>query len=93
VGHEDLLVGEDLDISTEPGGPHLSQDLCHQRPCRVHLDVADRASAFALEATVLRKFRPAAPPTVAPADLPQGGATECWDALGGYPDLAELARA
>jgi hypothetical protein len=21
VGHEDLLVGEDLDISTKPGGP------------------------------------------------------------------------
>ena len=41
VGHEDLLVREDLDISTKPGGPHLSQDpRRHQRLCRVHLGLA-----------------------------------------------------
>jgi len=52
--------------------------------------VSDRASAFAVEASVLRKYQPIAPASVSPADLPYGGATECWDAIAGYPDLAEL---
>lgn len=54
------------------------------------VEVADRASAFAIETLVLRRFQPVAPAAVAPADLPYGGATECWDTLAGYPDLEEL---
>lgn len=54
------------------------------------VDVADRASAFAIEASVLMKFQAVAPVSVAPADLPYGGATECWGALAGHPDLAAL---
>lgn len=53
------------------------------------VEVADRASAFAIEATVLRKFQPQAPVSVTAADLPYGGSTECWDALAGYPDLRQ----
>ena len=38
----------DLDISTKPGGPHLSQDPHrHQRPCRVQLDLLLAPSAVA----------------------------------------------
>ena len=51
------------------------------------VDVADRAFAFAVEAAVLRRLQAAAAASVRPADLPYGGATECWDALAGYPDL------
>lgn len=51
------------------------------------VEVADRATAFAVEANVLRKFQPLAPASVSPADWPYGGASECWDALAGYPDL------
>jgi hypothetical protein len=52
------------------------------------VDVPDRASAFAVEAAVLARYQSVAPASVAAADLPHGGATECWDALAGYPDLA-----
>lgn len=54
--------------------------------------VRDRAAAFAIEASVLRKYQPTAPVSVSAADLPYGGATECWDAIAGYPDLADLVR-
>lgn len=56
------------------------------------VEVADRAAAFAIEATVLRRFQPQAPALVSPSDLPYGGATECWDAWAGYPDLDEWVR-
>ena len=56
------------------------------------VDVPDRAFAFAIESAVLRRFQSAAPASVGPADLPYGGATECWDALAGYPDLAAWVR-
>jgi hypothetical protein len=55
--------------------------------------VADRASAFAIERTVLERFRPLGPVTVSASDLPQGGASECWDAFAGYPALALLVSA
>ncbi|VXC50069.1 hypothetical protein [Nocardioides sp. AX2bis] len=53
------------------------------------VEVADRATAFAIETTVLRKFQPIAPAPVTPADLPYGGASECWDAFVGHPDLQQ----
>lgn len=56
------------------------------------VDVPDRASAFAVETAVLRRFQAAAPASVRPADFPQGGATECWSALAGYPDLTAWVK-
>lgn len=56
------------------------------------VEVADRATAFAIETTVLRRFQPQAPASVSSADLPYGGATECWDAMAGYPDLREWTQ-
>lgn len=56
------------------------------------VEVANRTTGFAIEATVLRKFQPKAPALVTAADLPHGGATECWDAIAGYPDLELLRR-
>lgn len=52
--------------------------------------VRDRAAAFAIEASVLMKYQPIGPVAVGPADLPYGGATECWDAIAGYPDLGQM---
>jgi hypothetical protein len=57
------------------------------------VDVPDRATAFAVETTVLERFQPMGPVTVSISDLPQGGASECWDAFVGSPDLAELISA
>lgn len=55
--------------------------------------VANRAAAFAIEASILRKFQAQAPAAVSPHDLLYGGATECWDGFAGYPDLgAWVAR-
>lgn len=56
------------------------------------VEVGDRATAFAIEATVLRRFQPQAPASVTHTDLPQGGSTECWDAIAGYPDLELLLQ-
>jgi hypothetical protein len=57
------------------------------------VDVADRATAFAIETTVLERFQILGPVTVSISDLPQGGASECWDAFVGHPDLADLIPA
>lgn len=54
------------------------------------VEVQDRATALAMEAAVLRRYQPQAPALIAASDLPQGGATECWDSIAGYPDLALL---
>lgn len=54
------------------------------------VDVPDRASAFAIETTVLGRFQPLGPVSLAASDLPQGGASECWDAFAGFPDLEFL---
>lgn len=56
------------------------------------VEVADRAAALAVESRVLAKFQPVAPASVGPADPPYGGATECWDALAGFPDLEQWLR-
>lgn len=56
------------------------------------VEVADRATAFAIEASVLRTYQPQAPASVTATDLPYGGATECWDAMVGHPNLELLVR-
>lgn len=53
------------------------------------VEVQNRAAAFAIEASVLRDFQPLSPTTIDARDLPYGGSTECWDAIGGYPHLVE----
>jgi hypothetical protein len=55
------------------------------------VQVRDRATALALERRVLERYLPAAAVTLARDLLPRGGATECWSAQAGYPDLAVVA--
>ena len=57
------------------------------------VEVPDRATAFAIETRVLGRFQPIGPVAVSASDLPQGGASECWDAFVGYPDLEDLVPA
>ena len=66
----------------------------HRRAGGVVLDtvqVRDRASALALERRILEYYLPAAAVAFSPDLLPHGGATECWSAHTGYPDLAAAA--
>ncbi|MGY1738376.1 hypothetical protein [Geodermatophilus sp. SYSU D00684] len=66
----------------------------HRRVGGVVLDtvqVRDRATALVLERRVLERYLPAATVSFPPELLPHGGATECWSAHAGYPDLAHAA--
>lgn len=54
-------------------------------------EVRDRATALALERRILNRYLPAAAVSFPPEQLPRGGATECWSAHAGHPDLAEEA--
>jgi hypothetical protein len=68
----------------------------HQRAGGVVLhtvQVRDRASALALERRILEHYLPAAEVSFSPDLLPHSGATECWSAHAGYPDLADAAAA
>jgi hypothetical protein len=67
----------------------------HRRAGGVLLDaveVRDRATALALERRVLEHYLPAAAVSFPPDLLPHGGATECWSAHAGCPDLAYAAK-
>ncbi|HEY4604275.1 MAG TPA: hypothetical protein VIH08_08055, partial [Blastococcus sp.] len=44
------------------------------------------------ERRVLEHYLPAAAVSFPPELLPHGGATECWSAHAGYPDLADAAE-
>ena len=68
----------------------------HQRAGGVVLatvQVRDRATVLALERRILQHYLPAAAVSFPHNLLPHGGATECWSAHAGYPDLAEAADA
>lgn len=55
------------------------------------VQVRDRATALVLERHVLERYLPAAAVSFPSELLPHGGATECWSAHAGYPDLAHAA--
>ena len=57
------------------------------------VQVRDRATALSLERRILEHYLPAAAVTFPRDLLPHGGATECWSAHAGYPDLADAAGA
>ena len=68
----------------------------HQRAGGIVLatvQVRDRATALTLERRILQDYLPTAAVSFPHDLLPHGGATECWSARAGYPDLAEAADA
>ena len=68
----------------------------HQRASGVVLatvQVRDRATALTLERRILDHYLSAAAVAFPPDLLPHGGATKCWSAHAGYPDLADTADA
>lgn len=56
------------------------------------IGVSNRATAFAIETSVLALFQTAAPISVSNSDMPQGGASECWNGMAGHPDLNDFSR-
>lgn len=63
----------------------------HQRAGGAVLEVVqvrDRATALTLERRILERYLPAAAVSFPRELLPRGGATECWSAHAGHPDLS-----
>ncbi|WP_143139122.1 hypothetical protein [Lentzea waywayandensis] len=54
------------------------------------IEVSDRATALHIERTVLTRYLPIAPVSLARDVLPQGGTTECWSAHAGRPNLRQI---
>ncbi|ACU37521.1 hypothetical protein [Actinosynnema mirum] len=54
--------------------------------------VADRATALHVERLILDHYQALAPVSLRRDLLPQGGATECWAAHIGFPDLREAVE-
>lgn len=54
------------------------------------VQIPDRATALHIERPILNHYQPMAPVALRRDLLPQGGATECWSAQIGYPDVLAI---